>query len=543
MVLRRESFAGHTLSVMAFPGATGAVLIGLPAAAGYFTFCGASALVIGSSAGSGSRRHRGEESAVTGAVQAFGLACGFLFLSLYQGVLAGYENVLFGDFLGITRGQVLLLTIVAVLTLAFFAVAGRPLLFASVDEAVARASGVPVRALSLLFLLVLGLAVAATAQITGVLLVFALLVAPAATAQLITAADRRELATDGGPRRRDHVGRARARVLLQLPRRLLHHDRRVRRLRCRADRPCRRRPSDAPAPPPACRGGGRLMFAHEFVRNAFLAGTVIALACGLVGYFVVLRAQVFAGDALTHVAFTGAIAAAAAGIDPRIGLFAATIMIGLVLGALGQRAHADDVTIGIIFAWILGLGVLFLALFSSGSGGGNGILGARTLFGSIFGLSAADARLAAVIGVAIIAAILAIARPLLFSSVDPAVAAARGVPVRTLGLLFLALLGATAAEATQAIGALLLLGLIAAPAGAAHRITANPYLAMSLSGVLAVLCTWAGLTISYLIPKLPPSSAIIAVASAIYLLAYLFTTDLRALRPSLALNLIRGTET
>ena len=116
MVLRRESFAGHTLSVMAFPGATGAVLIGLPAAAGYFTFCGVSALVIGSSAGSGTRRHRGEESAVTGAVQAFGLACGFLFLSLYQGVLAGYENVLFGDFLGITRGQVLLLTIVAVLT-------------------------------------------------------------------------------------------------------------------------------------------------------------------------------------------------------------------------------------------------------------------------------------------------------------------------------------------------------------------------------------------------------------------------------------------
>lgn len=186
MVLRRESFAGHTLSVMAFPGATGALLIGLPAAAGYFVFCGASALVIGSSASGGARRHRGQESAVTGAVQAFGLACGFLFLSLYQGVLAGYENLLFGDFLGITRGQVLTLTIVTVLALAFFALAGRPLLFASVDEVVARASGVPVRVLALAFLLVLGLAVAATAQITGVLLVFALLVAPAATAQLIT---------------------------------------------------------------------------------------------------------------------------------------------------------------------------------------------------------------------------------------------------------------------------------------------------------------------------------------------------------------------
>jgi zinc/manganese transport system permease protein len=187
MVLRRQSFAGHTLSMMAFPGATGALLLGLPASVGYFTFCGGSALLIGSSAGSSAPGQRGRESAVTGTVQAFGLACGFLFLSLYQGVLSGYEDLLFGNFLGITRGQVLVLVVVAVLALAFFAMVGRPLLFASVDQAVARASGVRVRMLSLAFLLALGLAVAATAQITGVLLVFALLVAPAATAQLITA--------------------------------------------------------------------------------------------------------------------------------------------------------------------------------------------------------------------------------------------------------------------------------------------------------------------------------------------------------------------
>jgi zinc/manganese transport system permease protein len=184
MVLRRETFAGHTLSVMAFPGATFALLLGLSAAVGYYTFCGACALVI---AAAGRRGHRGEESAVTGTVQAFGLACGFLFLSLYQGVLAGYENLLFGDFLGITRAQVLTLAIVCALTLGFFAVIGRPLLFASVDEHVASASGVPVRRVSLAFMFALGLTVAATAQITGALLVFALLVAPAATAQLITA--------------------------------------------------------------------------------------------------------------------------------------------------------------------------------------------------------------------------------------------------------------------------------------------------------------------------------------------------------------------
>jgi zinc/manganese transport system permease protein len=187
MVLRRESFAGHSLSLMAFPGATAALLIGLPAAAGYFVFCGVSALVIGASAGGAGGGRRGQQSAVTGTVQACGLACGLLFLSLYHGVLSGYESLLFGDFLGITSGQVLTLAIIAVLALIFFAVAGRPLLFASVDGPVASASGVPIRALSLGFLLVLGLAVAATAQITGVLLVFAVLVAPAATAQLITA--------------------------------------------------------------------------------------------------------------------------------------------------------------------------------------------------------------------------------------------------------------------------------------------------------------------------------------------------------------------
>jgi zinc/manganese transport system permease protein len=267
------------------------------------------------------------------------------------------------------------------------------------------------------------------------------------------------------------------------------------------------------------------MFAHEFIRSAFLAGSFVALACGLVGYFVVLRAQVFAGDALSHVAFTGALAAAAAGIDARFGLFAATLVIALLIGGLGERANADDVTIGVVFAWVLGLGVFFLALFSAGSGGGNGLLGARALFGSIFGLSAADARLAAVVAVAVIATILAIARPLLFASVDPTVASARAVPVRALGLAFLALLGVTAAEATQAVGALLLLGLLTAPAGAAHLLSPSPYRALALSGALAVAAMWLGLTISYEIPELPPSSCVIAVAAAMYALAFVLAGD------------------
>jgi zinc/manganese transport system permease protein len=262
------------------------------------------------------------------------------------------------------------------------------------------------------------------------------------------------------------------------------------------------------------------MFAHEFFRNALLAGSCIAIACGLVGYFLVLRAQVFAGDALSHVAFTGALAAAAAGVDTRVGLFAATIVVALVLGGAGERASADDVTIGIVFAWVLGLGVFCLALFSAGAGGGNGLLGAHALFGSVFGLSTDDARLAAIGSVAIVAAVTTLARPLLFASVDPAVATARGVPVRLLGLVFLVLVGATAAEATQAVGALLLLGLLAAPAGAAQRLCGSPYVGMALSAALALLSMWSGLTLSYFAASIPPSTAVIGVASAAYLLAY-----------------------
>src|SRR4029077_11970200 len=124
-----------------------------------------------------------------------------------------------------------------------------------------------------------------------------------------------------------------------------------------ANRPRPARPARTGAAAHTRRGGPGLMFAHEFFRNALLAGSFVALACGSVGYFVVLRAQVFAGDALSHVAFTGALAAAAAGLDTRVGLFAATIAIALVLGGIGRGAGEDDVAIGITFAWVLGLGV------------------------------------------------------------------------------------------------------------------------------------------------------------------------------------------
>jgi zinc/manganese transport system permease protein len=217
------------------------------------------------------------------------------------------------------------------------------------------------------------------------------------------------------------------------------------------------------------------------------------------------------------VAFAGALAAAAAGIDVRLGLFTATVVIAIGMGELGDRARADDVVIGSVFAWILGLGALFLSIFTSNaSGTTTGTAGVRVLFGSIFGLSAGEAQLAAGIALGACAAVLAIARPLLFTSLDPDVAAARGLPVRALGLGFLAILGVVAAEATQAVGALLLLGLLAAPAGAARFLTNRPYAGLVLSGALSVASAWIGLTLSYAIGSLPPSSAIVGTAVAVY---------------------------
>jgi zinc/manganese transport system permease protein len=185
MVLRRQAFAGHTLAVIAFPGAAAAALAGLPLALGYYGFCGLGAVAL-AAASREETSGRSSESAAIGTVQALALGAGFVFVTLYNGQLGDLQAMLFGTFLGITAGQVLTLLWIALGALAILGLVGRPLLFASVDPAVARARGVPARLLDAGFLLVLGLAVAATAQITGALLVFALLVTPAATAQRLT---------------------------------------------------------------------------------------------------------------------------------------------------------------------------------------------------------------------------------------------------------------------------------------------------------------------------------------------------------------------
>lgn len=266
------------------------------------------------------------------------------------------------------------------------------------------------------------------------------------------------------------------------------------------------------------------MLSHPFLRSAFLTGTCIALAAGLVGHVVVLRAQVFAVDALSHVAFTGALAALAFGIDLRVGLYGSCVVFGVLMAALGRRGSADDTVIGSVFAWVLGLGALFLSLFTtsqSGTSSAGGDAGVNVLFGSILGLTNSLAIAGAVVAGVVAVVVVALGRPLLFASLDPEVAAARGVPVRALGYAFFVLLGLTTGVATQAIGALLLLGLLAAPAGAAQRLVARPVPAMALSAGIAVGSVWAGLTIAYLDPKVPPSFGILAVATGFYLAAAL----------------------
>lgn len=265
-----------------------------------------------------------------------------------------------------------------------------------------------------------------------------------------------------------------------------------------------------------------------FLGSALLAGTFVALACGACGWFVVLRGQVFAGDALSHVAFPGALAAAAAGVDERVGLFLATAAAALAIAALGRgvassrggRAEgalpADDSAIGVVFTFILGLGVFFLTRFSLSAGGAQGVRAARTLFGAIFSLSPGEARLAAVIAAAVLAVLALIARPLLFASVAPEVAGARGVPTRMLGVAFLLLLAVVAAEATLAVGALLLLGLLAVPAASAARVARGPYEGILLAAGLAAAAMCGGVLLAYALPWLPPSTAVVAIAVAIH---------------------------
>jgi zinc/manganese transport system permease protein len=240
------------------------------------------------------------------------------------------------------------------------------------------------------------------------------------------------------------------------------------------------------------------ILSYDFMRQALLVGTILSVVAGLIGYFVVLRHQAFAGEALSDVAFTGALAGAAFAINPLATLLGGTVIVALVMGLFGERLRGRDIAIGTVLAWTLGLGALFLSLFTTyASGSGTGFSGVAALFGNLFGVTAAQTRVIALAAVAEIGLLAVIARPLLFASLDPDVAKARGAPVRALGLVFMALLAVAVSLATLAVGALLVFALLLLPAATAQQLVARPYVGLGLAALLAVLITWIGVAISF----------------------------------------------
>jgi zinc/manganese transport system permease protein len=260
------------------------------------------------------------------------------------------------------------------------------------------------------------------------------------------------------------------------------------------------------------------MLAYDFMRNAFIAGGCIAVAAGLVGYFVVLRNQVFTTDALGHVAFTGGMGGLLIGLNLLVGVFGSCIAVALAIGSLGGRGRGRDVAIGTVFAWVLGLGLLFLSIFTSSHSASAGNMGISVLFGSILGMQPVQAAIASVAGLLTCLGLLAIARPLLFVSLDPEVATSRGVPIRVLTAFFLILVAITVAESVQAVGALLVFALMVTPAAVAQNLTTSPYAGMALSAGVAVLAVWIGLALAFYIAY-PVSFFITALAFGAFIVS------------------------
>ncbi|GHO76387.1 ABC transporter permease [Ktedonobacter sp. SOSP1-85] len=242
----------------------------------------------------------------------------------------------------------------------------------------------------------------------------------------------------------------------------------------------------------------QVMLSYDFMRQAFLAGTLLSIVCGLVGYFVVLRHLAFAGESLSDVTFTGALGGAAFGINPFISLLATTVIVALAMGGLGERLRGRDVAIGTVLSWVFGVGVFFLSLFTAHvSGTGTGFSGVTVLFGNILGISLDQLSTIALVSSGVVLVLVLFARPLLFASLDPDVAAAHGLPVRLLGLGFMVLLAITVSEATLAVGALLVFALLLLPAAIAYQVVDRPFVALGLAALLSIVFTWLGIVIGF----------------------------------------------
>jgi zinc/manganese transport system permease protein len=252
------------------------------------------------------------------------------------------------------------------------------------------------------------------------------------------------------------------------------------------------------------------MLSYGFMVRAFLASGIVALVAGSVGYFLVLRAQTFAGHALAHIAFAGATGAALLGLAPLSGVLVLTVGAGAAMGLLGDRLSSRDVTIGLVLAVSLGFGVLFLSLTT-----GNAIQATSLLFGSVLAVSPAMLWTLAGLGVATLLALGLISRPLLFATVQPELAEARGVSVRLVATLFLMLVGLAVAQSIQIVGVLLVFTLMVGPPAAALLLTGRVVPGILLSALLSLVQAWLGLTLAYY-TDWPTSFWIAALSGIVY---------------------------
>ncbi len=252
---------------------------------------------------------------------------------------------------------------------------------------------------------------------------------------------------------------------------------------------------------------------EHFVHTALLAGAVVALVSGALGVFVVARGLSFGVHAVSELGFTGAAGALAVGLDPVLGLFGGSLLVGAVLGVLSLRGSERDSSIGAVLAFGLGLGVLFLSLYQ-----GYATEATNLLFGSIVGVGDTQLYGLAAVAALVLACLALIYRPLLFASVDPEVAEARGVPVRALSVAVFVLLALATAEAVQVVGVLLVLTLVITPAAAAQHLTARPGRALLLGIGIALVSTEGGIVLALAQPW-PTSFFISAISFAFYVAA------------------------
>jgi zinc/manganese transport system permease protein len=257
------------------------------------------------------------------------------------------------------------------------------------------------------------------------------------------------------------------------------------------------------------------MWYWPFMQHAYEAGTLVAITAGIVGYFVVLRRTAFAAHALSHVGFAGAAGAVYFGVDPVYGLLLFTSGGGIAMTVLGPRASHRDTQIGIVLAFMLGLGVLFISLYK-----GYATEAYSILFGEILGISVDDVLLTLVSSLVVIGVVAVVYRPLLFSSLDENVAEAKGLPIGALGIAFMLLLAVATSFAVQVVGVLLIFSLMVTPAATAQHLAKRPQRALVVSVAISLGATWSGLFVAYYI-SYPVSFFITTIAFSTYLLVRL----------------------